>query len=181
MESLHRCLRNPSACHPSVPWGSHSLGASLACKLMCDKCSWGILETSDRNTSGYTQSISVAWELLYFLQHHCIVCAMSHFLPPCTLWGNFYHIYKKLHLGNTFPSLPPWQSFPGPSMWAAGMLHGRMSCVRTPCEHSNPEYLLVIPCDVQCSGNSVVSLRNICQCVLLGIPEPFMSLPRAGL
>lgn len=69
-----------SMCHPNMLWGSHSLGATLACVLMSHMCSWRIPETSNGSTSGYAWSTSGV-RVAAYLHHPCNVCAMNHFLP----------------------------------------------------------------------------------------------------
>lgn len=92
-----------SMCHPSVPWGSHGFGATLAHVLMSHMCSWGIAETSNGTTSGYAQNTSGALELLHVCSIPCIVCAMNCFLPFLYSLGEPLSYLHKITFGKYLP------------------------------------------------------------------------------
>lgn len=159
-------------CHPSVPWGSCGLGATLAHVLMSHTCSWGIPDTSNRSTSGYAQITSGAWELL----HACSIPVL------CVQWTAFYPFYTgeplsclhKITFGNHLPSTSMARLCRPVSVSSRVVALKNELCqdlVRV-----LQGWATALPVRWPTLGYPVVSLRNVSQCVLLGSLEALLYL-----
>lgn len=103
MESLCRCLRNPSACVTQVCHGDLRLGSYSG--MCADESQVQLGNTRDFKQEHIWIRTEHIWciRVAVCLQHHCIVCAMSHFLPLLYSLGKLLSYLHKITFGKHLP------------------------------------------------------------------------------